>query len=592
VKLTEPSPGLFVLECAYEDRSLPKKAGFRWHPGERCRRRGCKLCAGGIGRAWTTHDPSRAGQFLEYAEEDLRSSLAERGARATEVNAEQAQEDSRALKRRKLFEAQSLRASQARDSSIDVPAPEGLDYLPFQRAGVAYAMQRAGTLLADEMGLGKTVEALGVINMDSAVERVLVVCPASLKLNWQRECERWLTRPMRVGVAGKTFPEDADVVILNYEILEKWKKHLGETWDLLIADECHYVKNKDAKRSKRLYGLKAERRLFLTGTPILNRPVELQAIVGALDPDEFGDFWAFAKRYCNPMRTNFGWDFSGASNLEELHRRLRSTVMVRRTKAEVLADLPAKRRQVIELDSSSMASLIRTETEAWIEHKRRLSRLRAHTREGRVELSEAELTVLRQGINQAFGDLAKLRRETALAKVPLVVEHVRAALEESAKVVLFAHHRDVIAELATAFGESAVTLTGETTMVARQAAVDRFQADPDITLFIGSITAAGVGLTLTAAAHVVFAELDWVPANMTQAEDRTHRIGQEESVLVQHLVLQDSLDARMVRTLVKKQRVVDEVTDGRELTELIDEDFAEELIESARRAQQEADGRD
>ena len=154
-------------------------------------------------------------------------------------------------------------------------------------------------------------------------------------------------------------------------------------------------------------------------------------------------------------------------------------------------------------------------------------------------------------------------------------------MAEGGKLVVFAHHRAVIQELAEPFGDTVVTLTGGDNATARQAAVDRFQNDPDCRLFLGSITAAGLGLTLTASSHVVFAELDWVPANLTQAEDRTHRIGQEDSVLIQHLVLQDSLDARMVGTLIKKQRIVDQVVGSGVQEDLFGEDFAEALIEAA-----------
>jgi SWI/SNF-related matrix-associated actin-dependent regulator 1 of chromatin subfamily A len=220
---------------------------------------------------------------------------------------------------------------------------------------------------------------------------------------------------------------------------------------------------------------------------------------------------------------------------------------------------------VIELSPEGLASLIKVEKRAWEEHTQRLADLRKRSGEARAAkrgASDEELRLLREGVRAAFGELSKLRQATAVAKVPLVVEHVTNALLESPKIVVFAHHKAVVREIAAAFGDAAVTLTGADSAEARQAAVDRFQRDPECTVFVGSIRAAGLGLTLTASAHVVFAELDWVPANLTQAEDRTHRIGQRESVLVQHLVLQDSLDARMVRTLIKKQRVVDEALDS------------------------------
>ncbi|MFT7464938.1 MAG: SWI/SNF-related matrix-associated actin-dependent regulator 1 of chromatin subfamily A [Pseudohongiellaceae bacterium] len=584
-ELTEPVTGLFVLRSGYEQRALPKDAGLSWHSGHRCRRKDCTLCAHDLLRVWWTNDIIRALKLVEHAKPELRATLAERAGPVAETldKPDKPDKPDRKTVRAKLARLRerkrTLLASQAHDAELDVPCPEGLAYLPYQRAAIAFGMGRKSALFADEMGLGKTIEALGVVNADQAAQRVLIVCPASLKLNWAREAERWLVDRGPVGVAGKTFPEDAQVVVINYDVLNKWAAKLRRTWDVLIADECHYVKNKDAKRSKRLYALKARRRLFLTGTPILNRPVELWAIVSALAPEEFDDFWPFAKRYCQPIRSRFGWEFKGATHLDELHERLRSTVMVRRTKAQVLPDLPPKRRQVIELDSEHIAGLIAVETQAWADHRERLIELRA-LRHGNDEPNEAQLAALRADVNVSFGELAKLRQATALAKVPLVIEHVRSVLEDAGKLVLFAHHRAVVAALGSPFGEAAVTLTGGDDIVQRQAAVDRFQEDDSCRLFVGSITAAGFGLTLTAAAHVVFAELDWVPARLTQAEDRTHRIGQKDSVLVQHLVLQDSLDARMVGTLIKKQRVIDKAVDGVAQAKLFDGSFADALLEA------------
>ncbi|MEZ6014858.1 MAG: DEAD/DEAH box helicase [Planctomycetota bacterium] len=595
-RLCEPTPGTFVLECTYEERFIAKDAGLRWHPGDRCRVAKCPLCAQGLGKAWWTTDLAAAVKLLEYATDEVSRALAKRAGPAVAKAKQAAAEKAKAERVLKLQRAISLRASHAADAKLEVPAPEGLAYLPYQRAGVAYALARPNTLIADEMGLGKTVEAIAVVNADASAETVLIVCPASLKLNWQRECERWLTRDMRVGVAAKEFPSDADVVIINYDLLRKWEKQLRRAWDVLIVDECHYVKNREAQRSKRLYALRAERMLFLTGTPILNRPAELFPIVSHLAPDVFPKFWDFAQRFCAPFQTNFGWDTSGASNLGELHETLRGTIMIRRTKADVLKDLPPKRRQVIEVGSDAVSKLIAAERAAWDKHRTRLGELRASGRllegggDAPQESDPEARAALRREVAEAFGELSKLRHATALAKVPLVIEHLQAALQESPKVVVFAHHRDVVDQVAGAFGEQAVSLTGGDTAEQRQAAVDRFQTDPTCALFVGSITAAGFGLTLTAASHVVFAELDWVPANMTQAEDRTHRIGQKDSVLVQHLVLEDSLDASMVRTLLKKQQVIDEAVDGAEKSDprrdnLFEGPYAEALLAAAAEAQ-------
>ena len=457
-------------------------------------------------------------------------------------------------------------ASHAVDATLDVPAPEGRAYLPFQRAGIAFASSRPASLIADEMGLGKTIEALGVINADPAIQRVLVVCPATLKLNWVREAERWLVRPARIAIATSQVWPDADVVIINYDILHVHAAALAATaWDLLVADECHYAKNAKARRAKALYAIRASRRLFLTGTPILNRPSELYPIVHALDSAAWPDFFGFARRYCAAYQGRFGWDFSGASHLDELQERLRGSIMIRRLKKDVLTELPAKRRQIIEVSANGAAGVVERERKGWAAREAETERLR-----DAVELAKAgtedeykhAVEALQAGARAAFTEMAKLRHDTALAKAPQVIAHIEDALEGSdGKIVVFAHHHDVVAAIAEALGSQAVVLTGETPFPARQVAVDRFQSDPACRVFIGSITAAGVGLTLTAASHVVFAELDWVPANITQAEDRLHRIGQTQAVLVQHLVLDGSLDATMARRLVDKQEIIDRALD-------------------------------
>ena len=465
--------------------------------------------------------------------------------------------------------AAQVASSRATDAMINIAVPPGLAYLPYQRAGIAYAMDRPNVLIADEMGLGKTVEALGVINADYSIKRVLVICPASLKINWHREAEKWRTRYMRVeianGSAGRAAGEeaafpDADIVIINYDILAKHRDAIDRVqWDLLIVDEAHYLKNPKAQRTrlvlghwdkdeaKRIQPIQARRRLFLTGTPIVNRPVELWPLIQAMNPTGMGraGFMKYATRYCNATKTRFGWDFSGASNLDELQRRLRESVMVRRLKEDVLTELPAKRRQIMVMPAPDDLKVVLAEE---------------------IEAYDAYEAAKDAGLTErtaAFTVLSDLRHKTALKKVPLAVDHIETMLEEVGKLVVFAHHHDVIEDLCEGLQEyGVVSLTGEDGMKARQEAVDRFQTDPACRVFVGSIQAAGVGLTLTAAQTAVFVEMDWVPGVMSQAEDRLHRIGQTGSVLVQHLVLDDSLDARMARVIVEKQAVIEQALDS------------------------------
>lgn len=474
--------------------------------------------------------------------------------------------------------------SRATTVDIDIPAPEGLEYLPFQKAGIAYASKRKSTLIADEMGLGKTIQALGFINLKQ-FSRVLVICPANLRLNWQREAEKWLVDGHDVQVIRSsnpaTVPTGKSVHIINYDILGRHTNLLMNTpWDLLVVDEVHYVKNHrqnvnkrtgeityhGAKRSKLTHAIarNVEHKLFLTGTPIVNRPKDLLPIIHTLDPDYWKDTGKFLFRYCSAHHNGYGWDFDGASHLEELQERLRESVMVRRLKSEVLKDLPAKVRQVIPIPAEGkLKGLLKSEEEVgglFDDLTKEISFL-----QGRVDWNcgksrkayEVEVRKLRSESELQFSELSKARHRTALAKVPFVVDFVNSVLEEKDKVVVFAYHRDVVDALMDAFDGVAVKLVGGMSEKKKDEAVTRFQTDPKVRVFVGNIIAAGVGITLTAADTVVFAELDWVPGNISQAEDRCHRIGQLNTVNVYHIVIDKSLDARLANTLIEKQKVMD-----------------------------------
>ncbi len=463
----------------------------------------------------------------------------------------------------------AVETSRATDAEIDVPAPDGLEYLPYQRAGIAYALGRKGTLIGDEMGLGKTIQAIGIVNADPAIRKVLVISPKSLTLNWVREFRRWSVRHLTIGMT----PGTSDIVVVSYETAKKHEQSLSLEWDLLVVDEAHLIKNPKAQRTKTVHAIAkaAKRRIALTGTPIANRPIELFSILSLVAPEEWDKggkgFFPFAKRYAGAYRGRFGWDFRGASNLPELQERLRSTCMIRRLKKDVLTELPAKRRQVIEVETNGASAAVKREAEAWSRHEHEITALRAEVELARAadstDVYASAVARLQDRTRAAFTEMSLMRHETAVAKAPKVVDFVREALEDNdSKVVVFAHHKDVIEILTTGLADlGAVQLVGDTALEDRQRNVERFQSDPLCRVFVGSITAAGVGITLTAASHVVMAELDWVPGNVTQAEDRCHRIGQTQSVLIQHLVLDGSVDARMAHVLVAKQAVADKGLD-------------------------------
>lgn len=554
--------GLYWLTSSYEERETCKAAGFRWNPHQ---------------RRWETRDSYHARTLLRVATAATRAHLEALVAQ---------QEATKAL-------------SRATTLDIELPVPDGHAYLPFQKAGIALASSRPSTLIADSMGLGKTVQALGVCNVLPTIRTVLVVCPATLKLNWRNEARAWLLPALAYELAVidtkwskeqlHTFFAEATetsrrLAIVNYDILHRFCTEIpfatagtkkvstlrfldGYAVDQIIVDECHMIKHEKSRRSKAVRGVTATRKLCLSGTPIENRPIELFPILNYLDPLTWHNYFQFGTRFANAHQTDYGWNFSGSSHSAELHDILRSTVMIRRLKSDVLSELPPKIRQVIELPANGAASAVAAERRAYARHQARLLALRADVELAKADDNEAAyrgaVQALRHGARAAYTAMATVRHATALAKLPYVLEHLTACLEQEAKLIVFFWHHDVAHALAHALqAYQPALLTGEVTSVQhRQAAVERFQTDTACRVFLGSIGAAGVGITLTAASHVVFVELDWVPGRISQAEARPHRIGQTEPVLIQHLVLEGSLDATMARALVAKQTTIDAVLD-------------------------------
>lgn len=548
MRLYVDAKGNFVLECSAAN-PLALTAGFSYH---------------GRSRKWFTRHSLIAARMLNYADDTTRTFI----------------EQKEAIRKRLVT------LSRATDCDEPIPVPDGRNLYGYQKAGVAYLRENGQGMIGDEMGLGKTVQALCYVNDDPAIRRVLIICPASLKINWQRECNRWLLdKKLHVGIADSQFwprmnplLDHGEVVIINYDVLHKHEAALRtQRWDVLIGDEFHYCKTGAGTRravhviggeydNKKVEPIPATRRVLMSGTFQPNRVRELWVPLSYLDPHTWHSKKWFLTRFC-------GDNGSGASNVEELNELLRG-YMVRRLKADVLTDLPPKVWQVIELPADER--LLAAERKVVEEGQRKIAELKQAVDSARVQGDEYQLRDAIRMLRQAefvggLGEIAKIRHETARAKVPQVIAHLKDCLEGGSKVVCFAHHRDVIEQISEPFGKQCVTLTGEHSQIERQASVDRFQSDPGCTLFVGNILAAGVGLTLTASSHVVFAEQDWTPGNMKQAEDRCHRIGQKDSVLVQYIVMEGSLDAHMARTLASKSEIAEAVLDATQPMKLHDE---------------------
>jgi SWI/SNF-related matrix-associated actin-dependent regulator 1 of chromatin subfamily A len=385
---------------------------------------------------------------------------------------------------------------------------------------------------------------------------------------------KWSVTRREVGIAtGQRWPA-TPVVVVNYDVLSKWPKRLREQpWDVVILDESAAIKNRQAARTKAVLGDKkagldpipANYRVCLSGTPIENRPEELWTTLYFLDPARWGSFWSYAKRYCGMVNNGFGMDTSGATNLDELQRILRETVMIRRRKSDVLNELPPKTRIVVEMDGDGLEELVVAEERVMRKYNAELEVAQAAIELARASESDEEFKAAVKGLaakTVAFDQMALVRHQTAVAKVPAMIEAILADLAEvgSCKALVFGHHHDVLEPLAAAFPGS-VLITGQTPPEARQGICDRFQTEPGCGPFFGSIRACGEGLNLTAAKLVIFAEEDWVPGKVSQAEDRAHRIGQKDNVLVKHYVVPGTIDAKMIQTIVSKQEVIDRALD-------------------------------
>lgn len=511
-------------------------------------------------------------------------------------------------------------ASWAEETDAEFPSPEGLTYMPFQKAGIEYAIERERTLIADPPGLGKTIQAIGVHNTVK-MSSILIVVPASLKINWEREWLKWDVHGLTVGIAhskskSKTVEgiterwteynwPDTDVVIINYDMMPTFDDQVkAKTWDMMICDEAHLLKSQKALRTVCVFGgrrpgskktkrkaktfeaVRATHSLFLTGTPILSRPDELWTLIRACDRAGLGRNWnKYVEKYCGAYYDGFGYDTSGATNSEELNRLLRMRFMVRRDKKSVLKELPDKTRELILIPTDKLEKVVRKEKSRaetalnayeavlGIETSMDLIEtiMKLSERLGKaMDMQDTEEPSWEKAVNwlsepeQAlFTELSAMREEVALAKAGAVVDHVKSLVDCEEPVIVFAHHKTVIEEIRSRLEAQGVTvgvITGKVAHKKRQQIVDDFQ-DGKYDVILGNLIAMGVGFTLTRASIVVFAELDWVPAMIEQGEDRAWRHGQLNAVLVQHLVVNGTIESILAQAILRKMKVIKKTLD-------------------------------
>lgn len=421
-----------------------------------------------------------------------------------------------------------------------------------------------------------------------------------MKYNWLKELRRWLVREpkLSIGVAeGKTFPS-TDIVIINFDILHNFEKSLSFYWDLIVIDEAHYLVTGKTRRAKAVFGYKptrndikklmterdcdadkaasilrkspmnARRKLAMTGTPMVNRVKDLFGILNWLDPVTWDNGFTFLKRYAAGHKDDYGhWNFSGASNAKELSDRLRSGLMLRRLKKDVWRDMPSKLRKIVEIPNTlESVAAIKAESEKFEIFREQLEGMMLAAELAKVSDNKNDyknaVKALTDGVKLAFDEMATVRKQTAISKLPAVIAGLKELFDDDPthKIILFGHHREVLLTLQAEFPQAAMIIGG-ISAEEKNRQVEKFQNEPACNLFLGGLRAAAEGITLTASSHVIFIEEDWTPARMTQAEDRAHRIGQHDNVLVEHWVLANSIDLNIVLANIAKQELMDTVLD-------------------------------
>ncbi len=402
-------------------------------------------------------------------------------------------------------------------------------------------------ILADDMGLGKTTSTI-IAALETGSKKVLIVCPASLKINWQREIENYSDRPVFIA-EGKKFSSEHDFVIVNYDILKNFhdsdpkKKDesllLQSKFDLVILDEAHMISNVQAQRTKIInsFAKKVERVWLLTGTPMTSRPMNYYNLLNLIESPVAQNWKAYAIRYCQGFQFTAGkrkvWNVMGASNLEELRDRT-SKQILRRLKEDVL-DLPDKiiTPVYLRLKSKEYEDLM-GEYYDWYDKNPDES---------------SSLTV-------QFSKLMKVRKVIANEKTKQTIDFAENILEQGKKVIIFTNFTDTLQTIYQHFGKQAVYLDGSCSNAMRQQAVDSFQNDDKIKVFVGNLKAAGVGLTLTAAEVVIMNDLSFVPAEHAQAEDRAYRYGQKSNVLVYYPLFENTIEGAIYDILNRKKQII------------------------------------
>jgi len=415
-----------------------------------------------------------------------------------------------------------------------------------QKTAVEKLLGNDKFILADDMGVGKTTSAT-IAAIESKAKKVLVMCPATLKLNWKREIENYTEDKISI-IESKNW-DSGRFIIINYDILKNFhsldKKDgvttiLDENFDLVIIDEAHYISNTKAQRTKLANDIVKQvgKVWLLTGTPMTSRPMNYYNLLRLVDSRVAKNWVSYVKRYCEGFQINRGgrkiWLTHGASNLDELRDRTKQKVL-RRLKEEIL-DLPDKIITPIFLELNSK------------EYKKEVGEYLDWANENKNE----SLTI-------QLNKLMKVRQIIAKEKLNNTFELIDQCLEQDKKVIVFTNFTEPLMEIWSKYKKMAVPLYGRMNQEQRQESVDSFQNDPKTKIFVSNIKAGGVGITLTAGEVVIFNDLSFVPSDMAQAEDRAFRIGQKKNVSCMYPIFDNTLERIIYNIVQKKKRVIDTV---------------------------------
>jgi SWI/SNF-related matrix-associated actin-dependent regulator 1 of chromatin subfamily A len=447
-----------------------------------------------------------------------------------------------------LPKAAIIKDNSVKDVVIDYSKYSHRPPLEHQKEAIQKLVENKKFILADDMGLGKTTSTI-IAALESNSKKVLIICPATLKINWKREIENYSNKSVYIA-EGKNFSPDADFVIINYDIIKNFHdtKKKGESqildsnFDLVVVDEAHYIKNGTAQRTKLINDIvkSVDRLWLLSGTPMTSRPIDYYNLLNLVDSPTARNWMAYVIRYCQGYQFNAGgrkiWNVTGASNLEELRDRTSGTIL-RRLKEDVL-DLPDKIITPVYLRlKSKNYEEVMGEYYDWYDKNPDESK---------------SLTV-------QFTKLTKVRQIIADEKISQTIELAENIIEQGKKVIIFCNFTDSLNKIVEHFGKISVKLDGSMSKPNRQHSVDEFQDNEKVRVFVSNLKAGGVGITLTAAEAVIFNDISFVPSDMAQAEDRAYRYGQKNNVLIYYPIFDNSIEAVIYDMVNAKKQVISTV---------------------------------